>query len=880
MIKKYVNLKALMILGIFIFLIFSETPVSADLIPVVPLNGQSSVFTPTINGNSSLYLVQPGFNGSGLTYAGKPSNMVYTTLSGNSISSSSPQSVTDGAPVPNGAATPAVRANQNPFFPAEQMPVLVNDSINSSSILSQQPIQLNIHMGHSLTFFFNQTIQYYAVIDTINPFFLDVNVINPTATINIDLANTTYPASSSYALTNKMTIPIIPKNQSVQAFKIFSSTNPPPQNSLVTITPLPFDASSFGSYTVNTNEQYSGSIKQGQCYNLQKTSAYDNNLKILDLKFFQFPVTAGNTYQIYFYKNQIYDNYGSVFSACQLGSLNAVSTDQPSAFTYQSGSFNGPNGLVIHPKSNGYANISLIAKGLVYQDYSFYFKENNQFKLPKQNTLPLNQPVSLKDSPNNYYTFNLTQPSMMAINYTSSMSISGVGFNWSVFNPVINDYSLVSNSKFNAKAGNIYNGTNNDFLRNELNNFNWVYLPVGQYRLDVTGVGNLNGKFEFNVIHVQTFTNKIDLTMNPSSVYALQVPLNKIDYNYLNATTTAHDNVSVTYEYGIIGKYSFFSQNNPVVPFDDNVATLGNRQVNGNWTAYNLNQTSLEQYYAPTQTNFVPILMIHPQSALAYNNNNTVYSSYNYSTTLTITSNVNTSYNKIIGSMNPFNHRITPVTNIGFGAEIPNSNSITNQESVDVNSDQTTNQYQLFAFRLQTNLGQLYNLTLFLNGNTTNTTSLNANFVSNNNYGSFIWVHSGNYLGTTVFNERFSRSTNESDIYSLDFLSLSSESYLFVSVQRYNNGTFNYNSTLQISLTHIPVKNLDLYTMGQNFTWNSTISNYELKNTQPLWNITGYTYPGSSKSPDLLVPLLVVTGLVIIVGAGAGTVVYVRKRRS
>jgi len=234
---------------------------------------------------------------------------------------------------------------------------------------------------------------------------------------------------------------------------------------------------------------------------------------------------------------------------------------------------------------------------------------------------------------------------------------------------------------------------------------------------------------------------------------------------------------------------------------------------------------------------------------------------------------VNTKYHPNVGTT--FHNNPIPSPYLGYGTTIANSTLVTNTFSVLVNNNITTNQYQLFAFRLQTTPGQLYNLTLSLNGNTTNTNALNAYFLNNN-----IFIHSGNYNATTVFKDSFSRSTNESDIYSLDFLALSSESYLFASVQRYYNGTFYLNSTLQINLTHIPVKNLDLYSVSPNFTWNSTISNYELKNTKPLWNITGYTYPGSSKGSNLLIPLLVASGLVVIAAAGAGAVVYVRKRRS
>lgn len=135
-------------------------------------------------------------------------------------------------------------------------------------------------------------------------------------------------------------------------------------------------------------------------------------------------------------------------------------------------------------------------------------------------------------------------------------------------------------------------------------------------------------------------------------------------------------------------------------------------------------------------------------------------------------------------------------------------------------------------------------------------------------------------MDTTVFNNKFKRETNTSAIASMDFLSFSSQSYLFVDIIRHYNFTSSSyeNATLKLVITPIQVTTLNLYSTIQNFSWNRTISNFELADTKPLWNITNYSYPGSSSGSNLVFPILVASGVIVGVAIIGGAVVFIRKR--
>ena len=113
MTKENIRIEFFIILVLFLLLPIAVIPSRGDVIPVVPLNGESTTFSPTVSGNSSYYLVQPGFNGSNIIYSGKSSDFTYTTNGANTLSSNS-GTATNGHNMPSEALTPDTISSSNP----------------------------------------------------------------------------------------------------------------------------------------------------------------------------------------------------------------------------------------------------------------------------------------------------------------------------------------------------------------------------------------------------------------------------------------------------------------------------------------------------------------------------------------------------------------------------------------------------------------------------------------------------------------------------------------------------------------------------------------------------------------------------------------------
>ena len=869
--------------GLIIISMFSTSliPVYGLETPVIPLSAQKISFNPTSSGNSSLYIVPSTYSPSNLYYSGKSATVQYTSNSagsGNYLGTGS-SSVTDGGTMPTSSTQSDTRAISNPFFPDESLPVLVNITQNATSLYYQSLVNFSLHMGHSYTFYFNHSISYIALVQTNQPFFLDVNIINPNTYINFNFTGTQYPGSQFpiFPLSEKNSIPVIPQNTNLQAIGLYNTFAP---DSLVTITPLPFDPSSFGTTAVKEGQYYSDSIVQGQCYDVQTNPSYEQVLKLLNLKFFQFPVQEGNSYQINFYDNPNH-YFNSTYMSCPQGSLIPVSTDFPTQFNYIQNNLLSSNSVFqVSAKANGFINMTLIGAGLLDDTYGFYFTKIHNITLPTEHVLQFNQPIGLKTSPNDYYTFNIATPSMFAINYTSSVTLPS--FKWSWLNTTDNTSVPITTSNFHAESGNLVNDSSSDLVLNG-GNYNWIYLPAGHYRLDII-VGSQDistSKYEFNLVPVQTFSASTSLSMNINSIYALQLPINPIDYNYVNASTTAHDNLTVQYQWGIIGKYSSPGSTGDTVNFNYGSFSLGNQENNGNWTKYPANTTTMLIYAKPTRTNFVPILMIRPYVANRYVNVSYTPQVPNFSTSIGISVNTPASvHNQYYdnGASNGYNAGLTS-EDIGLGIQYVVPGTVSTSQTVFVNDNvtysNTNHQYAVYAFTLSTTADQLYNVTVSSTGNFSSVlppADLNATITS-------VYVHSGNLIDTHVFSEVSRHQTNYTDYYSQLFLTSTAQSYLFVRLFRTRVGVTSFirNATLVVTITKIATNTLNLDPNMINYSYNSTISKLEVLDTTPLWTISSYSYPGSG-SPDLFVPLLLISGGVIVIAAGAGGIYYFRKR--
>jgi hypothetical protein len=868
--NKLKTLNMFLAVSLVFALPFATMAIKADVIPVIPLDSSRNTFTPTSMGNTSLYIVEPGYESPGIFYSGKSAGVEYTENAdtGTSIGTGS-DTLTDGEfvdPIDAGdLISTETRTRYNPFFEDEIIPVLVNISEKDVQLYNTNPTPLSLHMGNSLTFFFNASLEYYALINTSDPFFLDVHVLNPNAEINFDLTNTIHPRTVKTVAdlvtgTEKQSFPIIPSEMGLQEFRIYQDNG---ISSIVTLSPLPFNIDQFGTTEIPEGQFFTDVIEQGECQKIEDDARVVNELELLDMQFFQFPVEAGNTYQVYFYQKDIYDASVTIFSVCTPGALNAVHLDFDDSFGFVDGSLtNSEKGRVVHALEDGFVNVSIIATGLVFKDYSFFFREANEIHIPEELPLTLNQPVVLKESPDYFYTFTLAQPSMMAINYTDAPGLT-YNFVWSLFDSELDEYVQVSTSEFSPEDGNLLNDTGDDLFDNPGGtNYNWIYLPAGDYKLEVTGDNLVDGEFQFNTVQVQSFTNSIDLTVNPNSIFAVELPINPIYHNFINMSTLSQNNLSVTYEYAIIGKYSTVGTSDTVPNYEAPI-TLGNQEVAGNWTAYPNNDTTIRTYVKPTQSNFVPILLVRPYFAVGLNQSGFESSVASYTTTLTVSSNINENY--------------TPSTTVygltGYQIGVPGI--VSTETTVPVNDDYTNDDDQVFAFTLSTTPSQLYNLTVYLTGNySMGAGVLNATFDD----ATSVFVHSGNFQNTNVFGGLYYWETNFSAFHSQLFFSVAPQSYLFVDVERFPALTLpRENATLTVVLTPITVAKLNLVSNIDDLLWNETVSEFELADTEPLWNITDYTYP-SGGGLDLF-PVLVLVGVggVVIVG-GAG-VVALRRRR-
>lgn len=889
MTKTKLKIKYLSSLLVFFILPMIAIPVSADTIPVIPIDTGSQFFTPTVIGNNSVYIVPSGYSNSGIIYHGNSTitnpSSDYTALSGDTLASTNQGGYTTNGALPNtliNTASTGRTSNGAPnyFLPTDSIPVFVNMSEKNVYLSQQNSVSFSVHMGHSSTIFFNNTLTYYLLLNTTTPFFLDVELFNPGASINLNLSQTLFPSDSSYNVSKKWTIPIIPMADGQQTIKI--SDNGVNQNSLVTFTPLPFDINTFGKTQVDEGQYYSDQVKQGSCVDLQKSTDFDTTLKSLDLKFFQFPVQADNTYQIYFYKNGITDYSGSTgFLYCPGGSLNAARLDPSVNYNYVGGSITNTNtGLIVNAKSNGYINISLIATGYVQQDFGFFFQKNNQMKIPTQHDLKFNQPTNLMRSPDNFYTFTLQSPSLLAINYTATTTINP-GFVWSTIDPTTNEFVPVITSNFNLERNNLLNDTTasaRDLVLNTASNsgtdssFNWVYLPAGEYRLDATGVNidqHPDALFTFNLVEVQKpdSSNSINLNMQVNSIQAVELPSDPLFYNMVNASTSAHDNMSISYNWAVLGAYRFLntvdSVGNTIQSGHYGQFTLGNRGAGVNWDAYNLNTTTFFHINVQTKNYYKPILLISPYQNVFWNG--TLGTSVaDFSSSITISSNTDTS---------------NPTTDVnaqmsGTGTLISGSSAISTSTSVNVNDDVSTSRNQIYAFKVTTSKDSLYKIVVSIDGNHTVSGGINASvtdiYFHSANLIDTKTVNSGNLMGGTVIYS----ATNTTATYTSQFLSAETAGYLFIRVDRQSAI---YNSTMSINITPVTVQQISIASLS-NFAWNETISPLEVEDTTPLFNITNYHFP--TGGDDLFIPL-VIAGGIILVAAGGGAVVYVlRKKRA
>lgn len=829
---------------------FTAIPLKADSIPVVSVEFISELFTPSSINNHSLYIVQPGYVGPSSQYAGESATIQYTTDNRNDFDQNNP-TIDPGFDMPGSSLLSSTRTSDNPFFPDEDLPRLVNITEAPVNLTNSGNDPFSLHFGYSFTFFFNQTLTYNAIVNTTSPFFLDVQVYNPNAEINLDLKGTLFP-NADIRVEDKLSQAVFPSGNDTLNIEIDKVAS---VNTLVSLTPLPIDVEQFSPQTVNPDQYFFGSVEQGECFDLDTDPKAQPTQDLLELQLFQFPVTRGNVYQIFFFQDDIYEVDANFRDKCGTGQLSAFQTDLPEDF-YVSGDLNA-NGRIIQATENGTANVLLVAERTVYKEFSFYFKEANDIiiaKPPENLPLIFNQAINL--SIGDFYNFTLSEPSVLAINRTAGGGYNTV-FEWYQKDSLLDAYLSTVTSGFSTDTGNLYGGSVDDIGQN------WIYLPAGDYGLDVSGSNTDSFDFTFNLIPVMDpFTSPLTLDIDNSSLYAIELPLVMATMNYINFSTTAQNNLTILYEYSVIGKYAELT-NEDLVPHDNTNFEMGNIQINGNWVGDGVdgNETN-ERIYMPTRTNFVPILIFRPFSVI----NSTADPQLEFNSTITISSNV---MSDEFGDLGDRAGDAPNSNNIDNHDYIPKlATEITSQLTVDVNNDITSANTVIYGFSMRTALNSVYKILITATGNYS-ATQKNISITE-------VHIHGGNYNNLVVFGESYSSSTNTTNSLTLYVMSLSQISYAFVEILRNSN----YNGTLTVALEKLAITNVNIPNLQVLSAWNSTVDPGEVEDTTPLWNISDYTYPGTGGSAvdvgDVL--LLLGVGGVVVVGGGA-LVYFVRKRK-
>ncbi|MHA1970104.1 MAG: hypothetical protein ACW964_20210, partial [Candidatus Hodarchaeales archaeon] len=222
--------------------------------------------------------------------------------------------------------------------------------------------------------------------------------------------------------------------------------------------------------------------------------------------------------------------------------------------------------------------------------------------------------------------------------------------------------------------------------------------------------------------------------------------------------------------------------------------------INGLWEEYGENNTMIYGIL-PTRSFEVPIFILH-----AYEAENITDPMNVFSATLTVSNSV------------PENQSFIPFSSgdIGDGFFIPQS-AVSSSTSYMINADVIQGADQLIGIPLNLVPFSIYNITMRLTGNFTDS-NLNASF-------EMINMHGGNLNNLVIFNEYLTSTTDTSDVVSMLILTVSPTSYLYLDVIRSWNGTHFMNSTLDVMINQLPVTAMDF--AFPTHEYNSTPSSQE-----------------------------------------------------
>lgn len=788
-------------------------------IPIISTEEVNDSFIPKTYREWDYYLLPPGTRYENVYYWGTTttgSQSFYTTASSTSFGYTG-SALTHGNQISGNFRQNTTRSSAHPFFPDEPYPRAVRIDNDSLPIFNQTMMKpLSLHMNYSSTIFASDTDVYWGYIESDEPFFIDVS-ISASNVEGVLIFDSALPEGYIIGIPeNKMTYPVFPTELGLQTFMLAVN-----DSTLLTLTPHPWE---FPSYipTLNISTVTTGELNQGSpwYYNETTNQYIDPDNVFFSIRMFQVEVQKGKAYRI----NALFD-----MEYIKPGVL----SEEPVRFLYGehyeyvSGDID-QDGMVINAKETETITLVLYSPGEANGEYSIFYQELPPFEVIETEDLVLN--ADWEPEEDIMYTFTLNSPHMIRANWTDT-------FEYRIYVPA-------------AESGDWIEKTNQNFIGITT----WQYLPAGTYGVWITDLttGEL---LRFTAIPVQDLSETFDIEDN-TTILAIEIPLIRNRIIGVNVSTTDQINQSIAYNYVVASKYNEF------VGADSGSFTIGNEQVNGNWQAAswaaNGNLTEIEEYWQFCDRQ-APILVINASSM-----SNGTHSFGEFAGTLTITAGI---VFDETSTARPF------AIYSGYDAYLP-KDPISTDTTYYISDDDSSDDDHVFAIPLNLNPYELYNITLYVIGNNSNTADLNVTLNDFDIYG-------GNYANLAVFGTETSTIANNTMNWkSALILTVSTLSYLYVDLQREDDGGPLYNATMLVSIESLnaPIMSFDL-----DVDYNPIVGDREVfTETYAASQVIPPEMINDTITPSGIFPLeiILLVGGVVGVGviAGAGVYFY-RKRR-
>ncbi|MHA2054210.1 MAG: hypothetical protein ACW99F_11490, partial [Candidatus Hodarchaeales archaeon] len=692
--------------------------------PIIDVSEEQDIFTPSsMSDNWDYYTINPGSSFPDITYQGLPTTMHYSDVTSNLFNILTTNRNPDQL-LQTFLKSSDSRNSLHPFFDDEELPRVVRTSTDDEASYNAKQVKtISLHMNYKFTFLAEDSVEYSVMLNSSDPFYLDVDIKDDSADGTLIFDTTIFPYSGM-PLTNvwKETIPVFPVDEMTVkfTFEVDSTT-------IVSLTP--HKMGSLSSIKIPVNNTFGAEIVQdipSSSVPGEELTAEDINKKIgFSLRQFSLPLEEGEFYRIYLFMNDLDPDTNHTVPFL-LGEN----------FQVLSGSI-GVNGLLIRATAETKLTLVLYSKGYTNQEYTIYLR--NVVETSNTANLELNINTTLVSGTR--YLFTLNQPSMITINYTGSSPTFDLYEESGI--PEIPWSYVADQADFDRESGELYDSG--------LTGINWVYVPAGNYALDPY---TLSDVIMFHVVPVQS-SSYLSLPMNQNSVSAFEFPESSVQFNRINRvniSTSDHLNESITYQFSVVAKY------NELISEGILSQSLGNRETSpGVWEAYNENETTLFEFI-PSRPKEIPIVVVRPSSAI-----NTSGPISTFSANLVVDQSQPSNYF-------PLNTDLISRTYLGTGTIVPKSSIVSGNGQFTINDDLTTDNDQVLGIPLSMIQNQLYNITLYLDGNYTNGGSLNATFAGIN-------INGGNLGNIQVYGPATSGTTTTYRWTNFLVLTVSSTSY-------------------------------------------------------------------------------------------------------